>query len=417
MLTGINGMGSWYPMTRGKESGSGESNQGEGTNKPENTPELPSWDGTNSGGSVSSSGGMLTMTDFYTLLAAQLRYQDADNPMDTSEMMAQMVQSQMIQTITQLSEVTITTYAASMAGKEVTVAEVDSKGQYTGENTVGVVESVVFSGNTPILFVNGKGYYMSQLMAIGKVPDMEGNGEIEKPGEGEGTEKPGEGEGTQKPGEGEGTQKPGEGEGIQKPGEGEGTQKPGEGEGTEKPGEGEGTQKPGEGEGTQKPEGDGNVTNPDKPEGDGKGEGEGTQKPGEGEGTQKPEGDGNVTNPDKPEGDGNVTNPDKPEGDGNVTNPDKPEGDGNVTNPDKPEGDGNTTSPDPEGDGNVTNPDKPEGDGNVTNPDKPEGDGNTTSPDKPEGEGNTGNPEQPEENGEPQTQSMREFLQRRTIIL
>lgn len=287
MLTGINGMGNWYPMTRGKESGSGESNQGEGTNKPENTPDLPSWDGSNSGGSVSSSGGMLTMTDFYTLLAAQLRYQDADNPMDTSEMMAQMVQSQMIQTITQLSEVTITTYAASMAGKEVTVAEVDSKGQYTGENTVGVVESVVFSGNTPILFVNGKGYYMSQLMAIGKVPDMEGNGETEKPGEGEGTEKPGEGEGTQKPGEGEGTQKPGEGEG------------------TEKPGEGEGTQKPGEGEGTQKPEGDGNVTNPDKPEGD-----------------------GNVTNPDKPEGDGNTTSPDRPEGEGNTGNSEQPEENG-----------------------------------------------------------------------------------------
>ena len=41
----------------------------------------------------------LSIEDFYKLLAAQLRYQDADNPMDTSEMMAQMVQTQMIDTI------------------------------------------------------------------------------------------------------------------------------------------------------------------------------------------------------------------------------------------------------------------------------------------------------------------------------
>ena len=301
-INGMNGMGSWYPMTRetgsGSDSGNGENNGNNENTGGTNGTEGPSWDGSYYGGSVSSAGGTMSMTDFYTLLAAQLRYQDADNPMDTSEMMAQMVQSQMIQTITQLSEVTITTYAASMAGKEVTVAEVDEKGQYTGENTVGVVESVVFSGGTPILFVNGKGYYMSQLMAIGKVPETENP---EKPGEGEGTEKPGEGEGTEKPGEGEGTEKPGEG--------------------------------------------------------------------------------GDVTNPDKPGEGGDTTNPDKPGEGGDVTNPDKP------------------------GEG-----------GDVTNPDKPGGDGSTTDPDKPDGE-NTEGSGQPEENGEPQSQSMREFLQRRTIIL
>ena len=249
MITGVNGFGNASlfqntGITVRDKSGTENDSSTESTHS-------AGWDGSNNGGSVSSAGGMLSMTDFYTLLAAQLRYQDADNPMDTSEMMAQMVQSQMIQTITQLSEVTVTTYAASMAGKEVTVAEVDAKGNYTGKNTVGVVESVVFSGSTPILFIDGKGYSMSQLMAVGKIPEAE---EPDKGDGTEGTEKPGEGNGT------EGTEKPGEGnetEGTEKPGEGNGT------EGTEKPGEGnetEGTEKPGEGneiEGTEEPDGNG----------------------------------------------------------------------------------------------------------------------------------------------------------------
>ena len=45
----------------------------------------------------------LTMSDFYTLLATQIQYQDADNPMDTSEMVSQLVQNQMSEAITQMS--------------------------------------------------------------------------------------------------------------------------------------------------------------------------------------------------------------------------------------------------------------------------------------------------------------------------
>ena len=52
---------------------------------------------------VSASSTELTMTDFYQLLAAQLKYQDADNPMDTSQMMAQMVQTQMITALTHMT--------------------------------------------------------------------------------------------------------------------------------------------------------------------------------------------------------------------------------------------------------------------------------------------------------------------------
>lgn len=133
--------------------------------------------------SASRSGGnaVIDMEDFYKLLAAQLRYQDMDNPMDTSEMMAQMVQSQMIQAITEMSQMSYITYAASFAGKEVTVAEMNSNGQYTDELTTGVVTGVGLTDSPPSLYVNGKRYALSQLVTVGKVTGTEEDTEVEKP--------------------------------------------------------------------------------------------------------------------------------------------------------------------------------------------------------------------------------------------
>lgn len=115
------------------------------------------------------SGGM-SISDFYKVLATQLKYQDADNPMNTSEMMAQMVQTQMVEAITQMNQTNTITYAASMVGKEVAMAEIDEKGMFTGEVTKGVVTGMLM-GDSPILFVGEKGYFMSQIMTIGEVPE------------------------------------------------------------------------------------------------------------------------------------------------------------------------------------------------------------------------------------------------------
>ena len=132
----------------------------------------------------SASSTELTMTDFYQLLAAQFKYQDADNPMDTSQMMAQMVQTQMISALTHmttaindLSLVNTTTYAVSMVGKDVTVAELDEKGQYTGNQIAGTVSGVAL-GTKPLIYIDGKSYSLSQVMNIGttekaKVPEAE----------------------------------------------------------------------------------------------------------------------------------------------------------------------------------------------------------------------------------------------------
>ncbi len=139
----------------------------------------------------------LSTMDFYTLLAAQLKYQDADNPMDTSEMMASMVQTQMIQAITEMSSMNMTSYASSMIGKEVTVAEIDSQGMYTGDKT-GVVTGVVL-GDNPIIFIGDKAYHINQVVSIGEIPKSDKDDSTEKPKdpiEGEGGSGNDGGEGT-----------------------------------------------------------------------------------------------------------------------------------------------------------------------------------------------------------------------------
>lgn len=110
----------------------------------------------------------LTINDFYKLMAAQLQYQDMNNPADTSEMMATMIQSQMIQAITNMSYTNTTSYAASLVGKQVTIAEVDMDGKYTGDKT-GVISGVVL-GDNPLVIMDGKSYSLSQIVAVGEVP-------------------------------------------------------------------------------------------------------------------------------------------------------------------------------------------------------------------------------------------------------
>lgn len=133
------------------------------------------------------------MSDFYTLLATQIQYQDADNPMDTSEMVSQLVQNQMSEAITQmstavsdLSTVNLLNYASSMMGKEVTVAEVDKDGYYTGEELKGVVSGVSL-GTVPTVVIDGKEYSLVQIMGVGTVPEKP---DPEEPDEGDTEEQP-----------------------------------------------------------------------------------------------------------------------------------------------------------------------------------------------------------------------------------
>lgn len=118
----------------------------------------------------------LDSTDFLKLIAAQLQNQDMTNPMSNSEMMQQLSQMSSIQTmtdlqaaITNMNDIAVTNYSASLVGKEVTVAVEDSEGKL--QTITGTVTgSGLYSGET-IVFVDGKAYSLSQVMAIGKIPD------------------------------------------------------------------------------------------------------------------------------------------------------------------------------------------------------------------------------------------------------
>lgn len=129
----------------------------------------------------------LQSTDFLKLLAAQLRYQDMTNPMSNSEMMSTLTQmasmnatTSMISSMTSMTSsmndvltVNLTSYATGMMGKEVTVALVDKDGKLTGEKITGKVDGVSLYEGSPMVYVDGKKYDLSQVMTVGEVPKQE----------------------------------------------------------------------------------------------------------------------------------------------------------------------------------------------------------------------------------------------------
>lgn len=118
----------------------------------------------------------LDSTDFLKLIAAQLQNQDMTNPMSNSEMMQQLSQMSSIQTmndlqtaITNMNDIAVTNYSASLVGKEVTLAVEDSEGKL--KTIEGLVTGTgLYQGET-VVFVDGKSYSLSQIMAVGKIPD------------------------------------------------------------------------------------------------------------------------------------------------------------------------------------------------------------------------------------------------------
>ena len=133
----------------------------------------------------------LDMIDFITLMITQMTNQGIDNTMDTSEMLNQMVQMQMIQSMVNMTDATMMGYAASLVGKEVTV------GKYNGgklEELVGTVTATGTKDGQQVIFINDEYYYLNEIMAVGRLPEPEEDeddkveggdkpDEVEKPGE------------------------------------------------------------------------------------------------------------------------------------------------------------------------------------------------------------------------------------------
>ncbi len=127
---------------------------------------------TNSGQNSTSTGkSTLDMEDFFKLFAAQLQNQDMTNPMDTSEFMNQLIMMSTIQSITDITNVSLISYAASLVGKDVTIGQTGSDG--TISEIYGTVTATGMYSGEQVVFVDGKSYKLSSIMAVGKLPEKD----------------------------------------------------------------------------------------------------------------------------------------------------------------------------------------------------------------------------------------------------
>lgn len=168
----------------------------------------------------------LNMEDFLQLMIVQLQNQTIDDTMDTSEMMNQMVQMQMVTALANMTDASVMGYASSLVGKTVTIGI--PNGSTLEEREVEVIGTGMMNGQQVIFGKDDKDnvetYSLNQIMAIGKLPPIKKDEEADEPGDGTG--KPVEGAG--KPSGGtEGSGKPEGGETtppVDQSGENQGTQ-------------------------------------------------------------------------------------------------------------------------------------------------------------------------------------------------
>lgn len=113
----------------------------------------------------------LDMTDFLTLMVTELQNQSIDETADTSDMLNQLVQMQMVQALVNMTDASVMSYAASLVGKEVTVAQYDSDGNM--QELVGVVSGTGTYNGNQVIFVDDKYYQLSEILAVGTLPKTE----------------------------------------------------------------------------------------------------------------------------------------------------------------------------------------------------------------------------------------------------
>ena len=115
----------------------------------------------------------LNMEDFLKLMIVQLTSQTIDDTMDTSEMMNQMLQMQMITAMSNMTDISIQSYANSLVGKKVTIGVVN--GDVLEERELFVYGTGTYNGQQVIFCEDGNMYFLSQIMAVGVLPDKDGN--------------------------------------------------------------------------------------------------------------------------------------------------------------------------------------------------------------------------------------------------
>ena len=132
----------------------------------------------------------LTFEDMLSLMITQLQNQSIDNTADTNDMMNQLISMTVMQSLTTLTTAveevqtaSTMSYAASLVGKEVTLGIYNEKTKEI-EELYGTVEASGTYDGKQVIFVNGESYFLSSIMAVGKLPPIKedtpaGDGENE----------------------------------------------------------------------------------------------------------------------------------------------------------------------------------------------------------------------------------------------
>ena len=134
----------------------------------------------------------LEMGDFMNLMVESLKNQTIDNQVELSDMMNQMVQMSVMTAISNINQLitesTNLSYAASLVGKEVTIAQrlgsqvSQIRGTVTGTGLVNGQQAV---------FVGDKSYWLSDIMAVGRLPGEESGEKVSESGESSGDDRDG----------------------------------------------------------------------------------------------------------------------------------------------------------------------------------------------------------------------------------
>lgn len=106
----------------------------------------------------------LNISDFFSLIAAQLSNQDFMNPTDNTEFLAQLAQFTALQMQENILYAANASFASSLIGKTVIAAKLDSTGKVV--QTTGVVERIAFSSGGYEFYVNGQAFSLENLMEI-----------------------------------------------------------------------------------------------------------------------------------------------------------------------------------------------------------------------------------------------------------
>lgn len=115
----------------------------------------------------------LNMDDFLKLMIVQLTNQTIDDAMDTSEMMNQFLQTQMITTMSNMNDISIQSYANSLVGKLITVGILENN--VLEERELYVMGTGTYNGQQVVFCSDGNMYFLSQIMAVGKLPNEDGS--------------------------------------------------------------------------------------------------------------------------------------------------------------------------------------------------------------------------------------------------